>query len=141
MNGCCHQPDPQRGRAALVAAAKHRWGGLQGPPRGALFTLPAGYILTEDNRPERHPDEEVRAAISEIFRSFRDTGNAWRRIRNSGRRGSAILHARTPLHADLSNGPPSSTIMSSEDRRAPSTREPTPGVAGRRWFVSSPAGA
>jgi DNA invertase Pin-like site-specific DNA recombinase len=45
--------------------------------RGELyFTLPAGYILTEDNRPELHPDEEVRAAISEIFRSFRDTGNA-----------------------------------------------------------------
>lgn len=45
--------------------------------RGELyFTLPAGYVLSEDNHPELHPDEEVRAAISEIFRSFRETGNA-----------------------------------------------------------------
>ncbi len=45
--------------------------------RGELyFALPAGYVLTEDNHPEVHPDEEVRAALSEIFRSFRETGNA-----------------------------------------------------------------
>ncbi|MGP8075653.1 MAG: recombinase family protein [Thermoplasmata archaeon] len=45
--------------------------------RGELyFTLPAGYVLSEDGRPELHPDEQVRATISEIFRSFRETGNA-----------------------------------------------------------------
>ena len=45
--------------------------------RGELYrTLPAGYVLSEDGRPEFHPDEQVRASISEIFRSFRETGNA-----------------------------------------------------------------
>lgn len=45
--------------------------------RGELYyTLPTGYVLSEENRPELHPDEQVRATISEIFRSFRETGNA-----------------------------------------------------------------
>lgn len=46
--------------------------------RGELFSvLPAGYVLSDDKKPELHPDEQVRFTISEIFRSFRETGNAW----------------------------------------------------------------
>jgi len=57
----------QRAQAAILEKAS----------RGELYTsLPAGYILTEDNRCEKDPDQRVRDAISFVFKKFREFGSA-----------------------------------------------------------------
>jgi DNA invertase Pin-like site-specific DNA recombinase len=56
---------------------------LQGAKRAAAergelrFPLPVGYVYDEEGRPVIDPDEEVRAAIADVFKAFEQTGSAY----------------------------------------------------------------
>ena len=53
----------QRAQAAILEKAK----------RGELYIhLGAGYIVTHDNRCEKHPEERIQAAINAVFARFRE---------------------------------------------------------------------
>jgi DNA invertase Pin-like site-specific DNA recombinase len=56
---------------------------LQGAKRAAAergelrFPLPVGYVYDEEGRTMTDPDEEVRAAIADVFKAFEQTGSAY----------------------------------------------------------------
>jgi DNA invertase Pin-like site-specific DNA recombinase len=56
---------------------------LQGAKRAAAergelrFPLPVGYVYDEDGQTIIDPDDEVRAAIADVFRAFEQTGSAY----------------------------------------------------------------
>jgi excisionase family DNA binding protein len=58
-------------------------GRLQGAKRAAAergelcFPLPVGYVYDEDGQTVMDPDEEVRAAIADVFKAFEQTGSAY----------------------------------------------------------------
>lgn len=58
-------------------------GRLQGAKRAAAergelrFPLPVGYVYDEDGRTIVDPDEEVRAAVADLFAAFAKTGSAY----------------------------------------------------------------
>ena len=58
-------------------------GRLQGAKRAAAergelrFPLPVGYVHDDDGQTVIDPDEEVQAAISDLFRAFEQTGSAY----------------------------------------------------------------
>jgi DNA invertase Pin-like site-specific DNA recombinase len=57
----------QRAKEAFLAKVK----------RGVVMTrVPAGYVRTEDNRIEMHPDRRVQAAIGAVFERFEQLGSA-----------------------------------------------------------------
>ena len=57
----------QRAEEAFLAKVK----------RGVVMTrVPAGYIRTEDDRMEMHPDRRVQAAVRGVFESFQQLGSA-----------------------------------------------------------------
>ena len=50
--------------------------------RGELrFPLPVGYVYDEDQQIVLDPDEEVRAAIADVFACFEQTGSAYMVVR------------------------------------------------------------
>ena len=50
--------------------------------RGELrFPLPVGYVYDPDGKPVMDPDEEVRHAVSTLFRVFRSSGSAYGVVR------------------------------------------------------------
>jgi hypothetical protein len=51
---------------------------LAAAQRGELrFVLPVGYVYDDEGRPVIDPDEEVRAAVAEVFASFEAKGSAY----------------------------------------------------------------
>lgn len=57
----------QRAKEAFLAKVK----------RGIVMTrVPAGYVRTEDDRIERHPDQRVQQAVDGVFASFAQLGSA-----------------------------------------------------------------
>ena len=56
---------------------------LQGAKRAAAergelrFPLPVGYVYDDEGRTVMDPDEEVRAAIADVFKAFEQTGSAY----------------------------------------------------------------
>jgi DNA invertase Pin-like site-specific DNA recombinase len=62
-------------------------GRLQGARRAAAergelrFGLPVGYVHDEDGAIVLDPDEEIRAAIADVFASFQQTGSAYAVVR------------------------------------------------------------
>jgi DNA invertase Pin-like site-specific DNA recombinase len=58
-------------RQRAQAAIRHK------AERGEFYTrLPAGYMLTHDNRCDKDPDQRVRDAIDAVFKKFRELGSA-----------------------------------------------------------------
>jgi DNA invertase Pin-like site-specific DNA recombinase len=57
----------QRAKEAFLAKVK----------RGVVMTrVPAGYVRTEDDRIEKHPDRRVQQAVGGVFESFQQLGSA-----------------------------------------------------------------
>ncbi|MGH2910061.1 MAG: recombinase family protein [Solirubrobacteraceae bacterium] len=62
-------------------------GRLQGARRAAAergelrFGLPVGYVYDEDGQVVLDPDEEIRAAVADVFASFQQTGSAYAVVR------------------------------------------------------------
>ena len=62
-------------------------GRLQGARRAAAergelrFGLPVGYVYDEDGAIVLDPDEEIRAAVADVFASFQQTGSAYAVVR------------------------------------------------------------
>lgn len=57
----------QRAKEAFLAKAK----------RGVVMTrVPAGYVRTDDDRMEKHPDRRVQQAVQGVFASFEQLGSA-----------------------------------------------------------------
>ena len=57
----------QRAKEAFLAKVK----------RGIVMTrVPAGYVRTEDDRIEKHPDQRVQQAVAGVFASFAQVGSA-----------------------------------------------------------------
>ena len=70
---------------------------LQGAKRAAAergelrFPLPVGYVYDEEGKTIIDPDEEVRAAIADVFKAFEQTGSAY----GVGRRRSGAGGSRS----------------------------------------------
>jgi excisionase family DNA binding protein len=71
-------------KAQMSEAELHIMAGrLQGAKRAAAergelrFGLPVGYVYDEDGQTIIDPDEEVQAAIADLFRAFAQTGSAY----------------------------------------------------------------
>lgn len=111
-------------------------GRLQGARRAAAargelrFPLPVGYVRDDDGIIVLDPDEEVQAAIADVFACFEQTGSATRSSARSPTGGSrpapTAAHGLASCSATAGSPTAAQTVL-----RNPATRAPTcsPGAA------------
>ena len=77
-------------------------GRLQGARRAAAergelrFPLPVGYVYDDDGQVVADPDEEIRAAIADVFACFVQTGSAYAVVPKRPRPGRSATSPRWP---------------------------------------------